>query len=306
MELRPMRIGELLDRTVSVLRQHFSLFVGLALVPMAVGILLPLPFLPHGLPADARAVTALFPFLLLIGLGFGLILFPATMGATAAAVNRLARGETATVRDSWRKTARRIPALVGAMILTAMVIAGAGLSLAVPAIAILALRPVSAVLVIVVGGVLGLAAVAFIFWVAVGLALAQLIVVVEEAGPLTSLKRSWDLARDGRWHIVLVYVLYFIISFVIKLLFTLPFTLLSAGIVRHAGNPLWLAVASNWVGLLTSILLVPLLGIGLTLAYLNQRMKKEAFDLQVMMGSLEPSPAPGAPLAGPEPLGEEQ
>lgn len=306
MELRPMRIGELLDRTVSVLRQHFSLFVGLALVPMAAGILLPLPFLPHSLPADALAVTALFPFLLLIGLGFGLILFPATMGATAAAVDRLARNETATVRDSWRKTARRIPALVGAMILTAMVIAGASLSLAVPAIAILVLRPVSAVLVIVVGGVLGVAAVGFIFWVAVGLALAQLIVVVEEAGPLTSLKRSWDLSRDGRWHIVLVYVLYFLISLVVKLLFTLPFTLLSAGIVRHAGNPLWLAVASNWVGLLTSILLVPLLGIGLTLAYLNQRMKKEAFDLQVMMSSLETSPAPGTPLAGSEPLGEGQ
>lgn len=307
MELRPMGVGELLDRTFSILRQHFLLFIGLVLVPLAVGILLPLPFLPNSLPTDIRgAASALTPALRVIGLAFGLILLPATMGATAAAVDSLARDETATVRDSWRKAGRRIPALVGAVLLSGMVVGGAGISLVVPVIAFIVLRALSTVLGVVVAGILGLAAVAFISWVFFGLALAQLIVVVEEAGPLTSLRRSWDLARDGRWHIVLVYVLYFVISIVVRILCSLPFTILSAATIRHGGNPFWLSATSSWVGLVVSILLVPLLGVGLTLAYLNQRMKKEAFDLQVMMTSLETPPAPGAPHSGAEPLTDEQ
>jgi hypothetical protein len=306
MELRPMRVGELLDRTFSTLRQHFLLFVGLVLVPIVAGILLPLPFLPHSLPTGERAATALLPFRFLIGLGFGLILFPAAMGATAAAVDSLARNDTATVRDSWRKAGRRIPALVGAILLAGLAVGGAGISFVVPVIAYVVFRPLSALIGFVVAAVLGLAAAAFILWVFVGLALAQLIVVVEEAGPLVSLRRSWELARGGRWHIALVYVLYFVISFVVNILCTLPFTFLAAATVRHGGDPLWLAVTSNWVGLLVSILLVPLLGIGLTLAYLNQRVRKEAFDLQVMMTSLETPPTAGAPLSGAEPLPDGQ
>lgn len=305
LELQPMRAGELLDRTFSTLRNHFPLFLGIAALPIVVGVLLPLPFTPASVPAGPRSVLAALPFFIALAIGYAFVLLPATVGTIASAVAGLTRGEAPTIRNAWTKTGRHIPSLIGSVFLMFLVVSGS-------CVALLPAFLLTGILVgmmgpfgILLSVVFGAAGLAFVVWVALGLALAQPAVVLENAGPLTSLKRSWELARNGRWRILLVYLLYVIISFVVKLVVNVPFAIMVTAAVRHGGNPIWAMVTSNWVGILTSLLILPVFAIGLTLEYFNQRIRKEGFDLQVMMGSLSSpatSPVPGLePLAGAEP-----
>lgn len=308
-----MRTGELLDRTFATLRQHFLLFAALVSLPLIAAVLLPLPFLPHDVQSNPPVVTSPLSFLLVLGLGFGLILFPATMGATASAVAGLTLGERPTIHEAWRKSTRRIPGLLVTTMLIYLALAGAGIVFVAP-FALLGivnrLPPTASQVALVVGLILTIAAVGFVIWVAVGLSLAQLLVVLEDTGPLTALRRSWLLVKGGRWRIFFVYLFYFVVDIVFKFLCNLPVALLTAVSMRHGGSPFWLLITSNWVGILSSTLLVPLLGIGLTLEYFNQRIQKEAFDLQIMMS--RPASLSGAsygshdPIANPEVLADGQ
>lgn len=309
LELRPMRGGELLDRTFSILRQRFLFFASLILLPAAAGLLLPLPFLPHNLPAGTGGIAAALPYMLAIGVGFGLIVFPATMGATAVAVSGLARGETASLREVWLKTGKRIPGLFVATLLMYLAVSGAGVVFVAPifVFSILGgLKGSAAIVALTVGLALTIAAGAFAVWVAAGLSLTQILVVLEGAGPLTALRRSWQLMPGGRWRVVFVYVLFLVISVVFKFVCMIPVTMMIAVSMRHGGSPFWLLLSSNWAGMLCSVVLVPLLGIGLTLEYFNQRIQKEAFDLEMMMNSLgashDASHEQGNPVAGAEPM----
>ena len=310
LELRAMRTGELLDRTFTTLRQNFLLFAGLVSLPLIAAVLLPLPFLPHDSQISASVASATLPFLLVLGLGFGLILFPATVGATASAVASLTRGETPTIRTAWRQAARRIPSLAAATLLMYLALAGASVAFVAPfaLFGIVNRLPHTASLVaLVVGLILAVAAFGFILWVAIGLSLTQLLVVLEEAGPLSALRRSWALVKGGRWRIFFVYVLYLVIGVALKFICNLPVVILIAASVRHGGSPFWLLITSNWVGVFSSTLLIPLLAIGLTLEYYNQRIQKEALDLQIMMSSLQtPSYPDHQPIAAPEALADEQ
>lgn len=311
LNLRPMRGGELLDRTLSVLRQHLSLFLGLILVPAAVGIMVPLLLFMHGMPNHQHNSAGWLFLIMLVAFGGWLVLFPATLGATAAAVDDLVRGETPTVRACWLKSARRIPSLVGATVLKYMALGAAALVLFVPLFFFGIARAMGGpmgIIAVVISLTVGVAGISFVVWVGLGLSIDEVLVVLEDAGPLSSLQRSWDLVRGGRWRIFFLFVLYGVFTVVVRFVINLVIPLFAAWMVRHGSSPIWVVVGATWISVLSSIPLIPLVGIGLTLEYFNQRMEKEAFDLQVMMADLETPPEQTASdgLAGAEPLADGQ
>jgi hypothetical protein len=65
--------------------------------------------------------------------------------------------------------------------------------------------------------------------------------------------------------------------------------------VRTGHLPDWLAYAWAMSGAVGGAITGPILLIALVLSYYDTRIRKEAFDLQFMMSSLDqPAPAPGA------------
>src|SRR5206468_3563262 len=98
-----------------------------------------------------------------------------------------------------------------------------------------------------------------------------------------------------RLRILAVYVLYFVLAMVVSSVWQVPmmiaaFTAAAAG-TRPGTAPAWTQVLVVVGAFVTQSLVVPLLTIAISLLYYDERVKKEAFDLDTMMAQLD---APGA------------
>jgi hypothetical protein len=115
--------------------------------------------------------------------------------------------------------------------------------------------------------------------------------VVEHIGVSDALNRSSRLSKGSGWRIFGVYVLLFIFTIVanlaIQYLLKLALSPLKA---MHTVQTLLGTGGSYLVGALVG----PVITIALTLLYYDQRVRREAFDLEHMMKALEP----GAGSAG--------
>ena len=116
------------------------------------------------------------------------------------------------------------------------------------------------------------------------------VTVLEGGGLRTSMRRSKNLTHGSRGRIFLVYVLIAVLSWVVSVVFELPFFFVAG--LRAFRNPniagplaQVLLAAGNVV---STSLLGPLVTIAFTLIYYDQRVRKEGFDLQLMMSSLKP------------------
>jgi Na+/melibiose symporter-like transporter len=98
----------------------------------------------------------------------------------------------------------------------------------------------------------------------------------ENLGPRASLKRSVFLTKESRWRVVVIYLIFLLRTFL------------------H--NRIAAAVLVYLAGFIAGSITGPLATIGLSLLYYDERVRKEAFDLQWMLLSLD---VPGAPSAAP-------
>jgi hypothetical protein len=73
--------------------------------------------------------------------------------------------------------------------------------------------------------------------------------------------------------------------------------LLVVGFDQQAGAPVWITMLSRVAEALANILATPLATIALSLLYFDLRMRKEGFDLKLMMDQLGggATPAPDTP-----------
>src|SRR5277367_3315847 len=144
-ELRPLSLGELLDRTFTLYRRHFWLFVGIMAVPSSFAIPINVFFIslqgslaPSATPSPPQILTAIagvFVFVIIFWMAYAL-----AMGAAAYAVSQAYLGQSATVRGSYRKVSEKFWRLVGMtanlllrifgiMLLVAAVVGGAAAGL---------------------------------------------------------------------------------------------------------------------------------------------------------------------------------
>src|SRR5207253_1709481 len=148
-ELRPLSLGELLDRTFSYYRSHFWVFVGIMAIPQV--FLVGVELLRQVLTGPARVADMNSPRSgdLLLTLGVGVIVgvlivavayafaYAAALGATTFALSRLHLGQSATIRGAyqsmrghvWRLL--KLLALVWLWIFGPFVLVGVGVGVAV-------------------------------------------------------------------------------------------------------------------------------------------------------------------------------
>ncbi|MGO9642150.1 MAG: hypothetical protein ACLP1Y_12705 [Candidatus Acidiferrales bacterium] len=283
-DLRPLSLGEILDRTFTLYRSHFLLFLGIAAIPHLLVLALslaqtfltfpgqvPFPSMP-GSPQSApppAVPSAMFVgstlLLSLATLVVATIAYLLSQGATVFAVSDLYLGNTTTIGQSFLRMRGEMLGLFGVVVLNGLALIAGFILLIIPGI-YLACR-----LLVVIPAAL-----------------------LEGAGPRTALERSMSLTRDNAGRAFLILLLYVAVAWAATGLFAVPFEI--GMLFSIAKNPAMLRV---WMALMqvgssiASILVGPILTIATAVLYFDLRVRKEALDIQMMMTSgVGGTPAP--------------
>jgi hypothetical protein len=295
--LRPLSTSELLDRTFHLYRNHFVLFVGIAAIPQ-------LGVLALRLAYAERVIQT--PFFGRWGPVVWLVTFMAleiAHAATAMAVSNLHLDRPASIGSAY--SAAR------GSLLRVLWIAFTAFLLPV-LIAVPITLTVIGILAIVVAGAGGGDTVSIVFTVLilVSIFVAPLrwwlrwslvvpITVLEGGGLRVSMRRSKALTHDRQGRVFLVYMLIVALTWVVGAICQIPFYLtIGSHAFRRPGLISQTARLLQATGSFVSASLVgALLTIALTLIYFDERVRREGFDMQLMMSALEPSPE--IPLTSP-------
>ena len=267
MLLRPLTLGELLDRAFQLYRSRFGIFVGIAAIAYLPAFVLQsfTLWMPRGV-SPLAGVSAGIGFLLLFLLRYLALI--AAAAATIMVVSATYLEQPITVRQAYRRVSGMLLRLFFIMIVMGISIGIGMLLLIVPGI-ILALM-----------------------W---GLAIP--VAVLEDTGLNDSFSRSRYLTEGHRLRVLAIYLLYFVLLYALFLALggsLGAFLAIKGGHATPMAMPSLFVVATIVVSFLVECLVTPVLTISLALMYYDERVRKEAFDIQLMMSALSESPA-GAP-----------
>jgi hypothetical protein len=267
--LRPLSTGELLDRTFSLYRSHFGLFIGIFALPHLVVLAFQCLGVAVRSPGNQLS-AALTLFAWSMGaLLLTMIVSAASHAATVVAVSEVHLDRPASVMDSFLRVKGQILGVIGLSLLVGLLVGLAFLALIVP-------------------GVL----------LAIQWSLAVPAKVLENKSVTDAMSRSTDLTKGNRGRIFVIWVLFFVLSIGVSLLMRWPVEAL-AGVSSAAALQ---RSSSAWqVALLVSTFIAeclvgPLATIALSLVYFDERVRKEAFDLQLMMSTLDTPALPVSPV----------
>jgi len=269
--LRPLTTGQLLDRTFQTYRQNFMLFAGISALPNACVLVLQLVFLIFSKSSGGNAAGVAIAA---GALGFGFLIVNLIVTAISTAAT------TFGVSDVYLEKATSISACfarvrgrVGSVIYTSLE---------------LGLRIGIGLILLIVPGV---------YWAGkYGLAVPA--VVLEDIKAKQAFPRSAALTKDAISRIIAIYFLTWILTFVVAVGLGAAVQLVAPTLAKSAGTVT--AAAFNLVlNAIVTTAITPIMAIALTLAYYDQRVRKEAFDIENLMSLLgQPTPPPSAQPAG--------
>jgi hypothetical protein len=121
--------------------------------------------------------------------------------------------------------------------------------------------------------------------------------ILEGKGATDAMSRSSDLTKGDRGRVFVVWLLFIVLSIGISWLLQWPI-LLAAGVGSQGGllrtTAAW-QVASHTATFISECLVGPLGTIAFSLIYYDERVRKEAFDLQLMMMTIDAPTLPPSP-----------
>ena len=254
--LRPLSTSELLDRTFHLYRNNFVVFVTIAAIPQLAVLALQLLIARLALgniPGEIGLWSLPVSLLSLVCVGV-------SEAGTVVAVSNVHLDHPVSVWESFRAIRGSIGRVVWVSFAISWII-GFGL-----------------ILLIIPG----------IYW-ALKYALAIPVTVLEGSDLAATRERSGYLTQDRMGRIFVIYALLLLLTFVVGTCIDMAFRLGTPWHVDVTFTALryTLAALSNF---LSSSLVTPLLTIALTLIYYDERVRKEGFDLQLMMSTLEGQP----------------
>jgi hypothetical protein len=274
LDLRPLSVGELLDRTFSLYRRNFLLFIGISAIPQLLVLALQLvqlaltpvrvPFRPPA-TTDFQSVSPGFSTggvmgilaLALIGVVIYLIAYLFSQGGTVFAVSELYLGRSTTIGQSLGRVRGELGSLFGVVFLNGLVTGICFLLLIIPGI-----------------------------YMVCRLCVCIPSALLENLGPRESLERSFALTKDNVGRAFLILLLYFVILYAALFLFDVPFAI---GIQFESHDPSMVRLLSALMqvgNFIASVLITPIVTIASSIFYFDLRVRKEAFDLQMMMNPL--------------------
>jgi hypothetical protein len=321
--LRPLTLGEILDRTAQLYRTNFLLFAGIFAV--YAGVLLVLGLLQIGLAETLRVTNMTQQLLWLTWTATGVTWLVTFLiaGMSIAAISRAVAwvhlGEPATIRGAYQSILPQLGRYLWLMTITAFRVwtpfvllyagflgtiafyggfKGMGANHGVAAQPAFASNPQAVTALLVASGVF------FLLLFPVGIytilmslrySLAIPACVVEKMKARAAIRRSIELAKGSWGRIFLLALLVGIIK--LGLVAVTQFFIFVAAI-KHPGQlpgPGLLSL-SQIMGFFTNTFLGPIWATGITLFYYDQRVRKEGYDIEWMMQAAGLTPPPPAEL----------
>ena len=286
-DLRPMAMGEVLDRSFQVLRRHLGpLFVTalIGIVPLLGIYLTAIPSTATVTPDFGPAMATVF-FVLYILL---LLTMAVSWGAVTREVDRAVQGEPVSVMDGLRHGLKAFFRVVGFWIMAYLAI------LAVFLPALLAAGVVMAIAGFlfgesVLGGLIGFVAAAVAFtaagfvWAPIGF-LGLPAVMIEGLGPVKALRRAHELGKGGRVRVGVTAL----VAWVIMALPTLGLSF-AMGLGFAAFDPTIAGTASTTqlylyqvASFLVTGLTTPFMVATMVFMYYDRRVRREGYDVEVV------------------------
>ena len=322
--LRPMSTSQVLDRTFYLYRNNFVLFAGIAVITPALQLIAQLIQLRiFGLlvmPQQPESMTPQFMQALLVRAMISLVVSSILVivgttlasSATAFAVSMVHLGKTTTIAESYGRIKSifwRILRLLctiifysfGPLILSYVFLLGLFLGIT---FMLKGGSPQAFAALVLLGSLLTLGlllgSVVWMFFALCRYALAVAACTLEKLPVRQSIARSKFLTQGAKGRILGIILLTWIMNFILAYALQLPALLINKSVVFTAKTQLsmasmaWIHIANFLGGSIAG----PITTIALVLVYYDQRVRKEAFDLQVMMESVtQAGPATAATAA---------
>ena len=295
LDLRPLTLAELLDRSFSTYKRHLWLFVGIMAVPAIVATLYAVAIQAFNttMTPDMTPEQALFRVIpLMIGVFVFLIVLMVVhtfaLGATTIAVGQLHQGLQPSVAESYREARRHGGRLMLLIIWASLRLAGAWFGLMILTILLslvvaLASRIASGVFVFIglIGGFL------FTGYLAIRYGVSVPALVLEEVSAGKALARSVELTAGNRGRVFLIMLCAAMINYATAALLQGPFML--GALIAGPGTAaaIGLTIVGAVLGGIGSMFSGPIMIIGLAMIYYDLRVRKEALDLRMMLDSLD-------------------
>ncbi|HEX8456133.1 MAG TPA: hypothetical protein VF656_02330 [Pyrinomonadaceae bacterium] len=327
LSLSPLGAGDLIDRTIRLYRRHFMTLIRTAAPPVvgsATGSVLWTVSM-RAIPATASGgrlvlyvgmavvgwllmMTGSFFFLLVMG------------GASRNLVMNLLWNEPVAVRTIYRSVRARFWGLVGALFMIGIFAWIVGVCIAFVWVLAVALVVGGAVAIgggpLLLGGILGtvlfilltLGALFLFFFVVGRAAYVPQVMLVEGRGVFDAIGRSITLSRGNVRRLTAMFLFTTFATYSALMLFIIPLGWYGylQGVNPFSMNetewPVWYAIGYQVLTQASSILLAPVWMLGLSLLYVDERVRHEGYDIELLaaqrLGEMPLLPGGGfAPLA---------
>jgi len=315
-DLRPLTLGEILDRTAQLYRNNFLLFAGISAVYAAV--VLALGLLQIGINAALHTGSQVTGAALVVAEVIGIFLFlfyGVVMAAVSRAVAWVHLGQPATIRSAYLGTLPRLGRYLWLMTMAFFIVFAPltllyGGFMAVfthyvkgfgtdPAAQQASMSNPNTLMIVGVASLLFFVLMlpVSVYTILMGLrySLSVPACVVEDLKARAAIRRSIALAKGAWGRIFLLALLIGVLK--LGLVFVTQIFVFVAAF-KHPGQMPGpgIQVLSQVIGFFTNTFLGPIFAMGVTLFYYDQRVRKEGFDIEWMMqaaGMTPPAPAAG-------------
>ncbi len=278
--LRPLRLGELLDRAIRLYRGNFLTFIGIiavVYVPLmvlqtAAGALMSSSMLngistPEEIFSNYGYWIGIFSSLILSFIQFVLVQGIAT-GALTRAVSDNYLGKPTGILDAYRGIRGSWLTLLGALLLLGIIVIGLFIWWMVPCI----------------GWFTGLGM--WLFVVTVVNPLVPPVVVLENQGAVNAIRRAWSLARRRFWPVLGYVLVLALFSLIVVNGPAAIANVLLLQVFRSFTDPtlqlVLTSVVQGLVQIIFVLLYLPLQLTAYTLIYFDLRVRTEGFDLAIL------------------------
>jgi hypothetical protein len=263
---------------------------------------------PTSAQAEALGILVISLFALL-----GVTYFLSTAlvtGVLTVTVGQGVLGRKESLGSAWRAARSRFWPLIGTIFFESLFLGGGFIVVAIVLAVIVGILVAAhlvavGVIIAVVGGI---TAVVFVVIIGVRWTVAIPVTMLEAAGPLKSLGRSWRLVRGSAWRVFGITLVAWLIAAIAEGIIRVPFNLVGGGlnIFTLQAHPTVTGAIVSAVGYIVACTVVTPLIAGVTvLLYADLRMRREGMDIMLQAAASAPGPSvpgpsvPGTPGAGP-------
>ncbi|MFI6087533.1 glycerophosphoryl diester phosphodiesterase membrane domain-containing protein [Streptomyces sp. NPDC051218] len=302
--LRPLGVGEILDGAVSTMRTYWRTVLGISLA-VAVFTEIVVILLQGLVLNDSASTEALDDPSATVGeltralgdtlLSSGVVLLITLLGTVVATAlltmvtSRAVLGKSVTTTEAWQDAKPQLPRLIGLTLLLPLIGVAVVAAGSVPGVLIAVAGATDAGISLAVLG--GFAALIVAIWLLVRFSLASPALMLEKQGVKKSMTRSVKLVRGSWWRVFGIQLLAAIIANVVASIIVIPFTLIAGAVSGDGvtgfldsgtGDLGWTFLIVSGIGsVIGSMLTFPITAGVTVLLYIDQRIRREALDLEL-------------------------